>query len=189
MLLLTRPSSSDEFGAWSFIWYLIGLFSLLNGLFPFWATRFAARGKEGTIKTAVLANLILGLIVISVYLPLVSPILSAFNISGAYLFLYLLASLFILDMFLVSVLESCLRVVKPQAIGYGLLIEEIIKVTLAYVFIAVLKQLFLGAIIGLIAGASFQVIFYFWLLKDDLRQKSTVELFEGMAQKLSGVDL
>ena len=74
-------------------------------------------------------------------------------------------------MFLVSVLESCLRVVKPQAIGYGLLIEEIIKVTLAYAFIAILKQLFLGAIIGLIAGASFQAIFYFWLLKDDLRQR------------------
>jgi hypothetical protein len=150
---------------------LIGLFSLLSGLFPFWATRFAARGKEGAIKTAVLANLIVGLIVIAFYLPLVAPILAAFNISNVYLFVYLLASLYILDMFLVSVLESCLRVVKPHAMGYGLLIEEIIKVTLAYAFIAILKQLFLGAVIGLLAGASVQAVFYVWLLKDDLRQR------------------
>ncbi len=199
--MLTRPSSKGEFGAWSFIWYLIGLFALLNGLFPFWATRFAARRKEGAIKTAVLANFILGLIVISVYLPLVAPILNAFNISGTYLFLYLLASLYILDMFLVAVLESCLRVVKPQAIGYGLLIEEIIKVILAFALIAILKQLFIGAIAGLIAGASFQAILYVWLLKNDLRQRiqwsylrewlrsSPVLIYNTVGSQLAGLSL
>jgi O-antigen/teichoic acid export membrane protein len=44
-LLLTRNMNTGEFGVWSFLSYLTGLFGLVNGLFPFWVTRFVAGGK------------------------------------------------------------------------------------------------------------------------------------------------
>jgi O-antigen/teichoic acid export membrane protein len=169
-LLLTRNMSHDQYGVWSFIFAVIGPFTLLSGVFTFWATRFAARGKEGTIKTAVSANLIVGLVAAAVYLPLLAPVMSAFNIGGVYFLVYAIASLQIINTFLIAILEGCLRAVKPQAIGYGLLMEEVVKVTLAYVLIVGLKQLFLGAIISLIVGASVQAVFYVWLLTAYLRQ-------------------
>jgi hypothetical protein len=180
---------------------LVGLFALLSGLFPFWATRFAAREKEGAIKTAVFANLVVGLIVIAFYVPLVTPILSAFNINNSYLPLYLLAAFYIFDQFLVIVFESCIRVVKPHAVGYGLLIEEVTKVALAYVFILILKDIFLGAIVGLIVGASIQAVFYIWVLKDELKQKlelsylrewlrsSPVLIYNTVGSQLGGLTL
>jgi len=170
-LLLTRNMKTpDEFGAWSFIFYLTNFFIILNGVFPFWATRFVARGKEGTTKTAFSANLIIALVSMVVYLVVAAPALNAFSISSIYLFVYALASLQILNMFLIAVLEGCLQAVKPQVKGYGLLIEEIIKVALAFVLIVGLKQLFVGALVSIIVATAAQVVFYMWALKAELKQ-------------------
>jgi hypothetical protein len=162
--------TSEEFGAWSFIFYLIGLFALVNGLFPFWATRFVARGRDGAVKTAVSANLFVGIVAIAAYLSLVSVVLSALHVSSIAPAIYLIAALQILNVYLVAALEACLRSVKPQAAGYGLLIEEIVKVTLAFTIFLGFGQLFLGAIAGIVVGASVQAVFYTWLLKNYLRQ-------------------
>ena len=169
-LLLTRNMPTGKFGIWSAIFYFTSLFILFSNLFPFWATRFVARGKEGATKTAFSANIVLAAISMVIYLIILAPLLSAFNISSTYLPIYAIASLYILDMFLITALEGCLQSIKPQAKGYGLLIEEIVKVILAFVFIVGLKQLFLGAILSIIGGASVQVTFYTWLLKDEFKQ-------------------
>jgi hypothetical protein len=71
----------------------------------------------------------------------------------------------------VNTLEPCLRAKRPQAIGYGLLLEEAVKLSLAYLFIVRLHQLFIGAMLSLILGSSFQTLFYLKLLSKDLRQK------------------
>ncbi len=169
-LLLTRNMTGDEFGAWSFIYYLIGLFVILNVVFPFWATRFVARGKEGAIKTAILANFTIALIATSLYLVSVSIILAVLHVSSVPLVIYLIAAVQIVNNYLITVFEACLRAVKPQATGYGLLIEEVIKVALAYAIYLGTNQLFLGAIAGIVVGASVQAGFYLWLLRDYLRQ-------------------
>jgi O-antigen/teichoic acid export membrane protein len=202
-LLLTRISTKDaaEFGAWSFIFYLVGLFTLLSGVFPFWATRFVARGKEGAIKTGVSANIIFALVAAAIYLPLAAPVMNAFHISNAYLFIYLLAAVQIVNTFLIATFEGCLRSVKPQVIGYGLLIEEIVKVTLAYALVIGLGQLLLGAMISLIMAALVQAIFYSWLLKGELRQamkwnylkewlkSSPVMIYNAVGTQLTGLFL
>jgi hypothetical protein len=68
-------------------------------------------------------------------------------------------------------LESILRAKKPQAIGYGLLIEEITKITLAYILIVGLQQLFLGALLSLIGALIVQALYYLTLTAKDLKQK------------------
>ena len=168
-LLLTRNMSNDEFGAWSFIFYLIGLFAIINGVFPFWATRFVARGKEGAIKTAVSANFIVAVVATFLYLLLVSVVLEVLHVSSVALGIYLIAALQIVNSYLITVFEACLRAVKPQATGYGLLIEEAVKVVLAYGIFLGTGELFLGAIAGIVVGASVQAVFYLWLLRSHLR--------------------
>lgn len=170
-LLLTRNMTKQEYGIWSNIFDFIGYFTLFSGLFPFWVTRFVARGKEGAVKTGLLANLIVGMVSMIIYLPLISSIAGAFNISGVYVALYIVASLQIINLHLIGALESCVRAVKPQAIGYGLLIEEVCKISIAIVVIIGFHQLFLGAMLSLIAAASIQVAYYVRLLVGDLRQR------------------
>ena len=168
-LLLTRNMSNDEFGAWNFIFYLIALFVIINGLFPFWATRFVARGKEGAIKTAVSANFVVGVVAAVLYLLGVSVILEVLHVSSVALGIYFIAAFQIVNMYLVAVFEACLRAVKPQSTGYGLLIEEVVKVVLAYAVFLGTGQLFLGAIAGVVVGASVQAVFYLWVLRSHLR--------------------
>jgi O-antigen/teichoic acid export membrane protein len=170
-LLLTRNMTTAEYGIWSNIFDLMGYFTIVSGLFPFWVTRFVARGREAAIKTGLLANLILALVAVVAYFPLVSLVISASYLSGAYVFAYLVAFMQIINAYMISMLESCLRAVKPQAIGYGLLIEEVCKVTLAYVLVIGTHQLFLGAMMGIIVGASVQAAYYFRLATKHLVQR------------------
>ena len=85
--------------------------------------------------------------------------------TSAYLLIYLLAGLYVFTFYMITVFENILQAVKPQAVGYGLLIEEIVKVAIALVLILALKQLFLGAILGLTVSCVVQVIYYVYLLR------------------------
>jgi O-antigen/teichoic acid export membrane protein len=170
-LLLSRNMTPQQYGIWANIFDLIGYFLLLSGLFPFWTMRFVARRKEGAVKTGLLTNLAVSLVSTAIYLSLTPTLTHALNISGQYVTMYLIASAQIINLHLIVMLESILRAKKPQAIGYGLLIEEITKITLAYILIVRLQQLFLGALLSLIAGVTVQVIYYLTLTAGDLRQK------------------
>jgi hypothetical protein len=177
------------------------MFTLFSGVFPFWATRFIARGKEGAVKSGVFANAIFALVTSVIYLPLVEPIMNAFHVSNAFLFIYLLAALQIVNTFLIGIFEGCLRSLKPQVVGYGLLIEEVVKVTLAYVLIIGFKQLLLGAMVSLIVAASVQAFFYTWLLMGEFRKvikltylkewlkSSPVMIYNAVGTQLTGVVL
>jgi hypothetical protein len=139
--------NTDQYGIWTNIFDYTGYFALFSGVLPFWATRFMARNKEGTVKTSTLAQMSIALISVAIYFPAIVLISRAIG-TEAYLLVYFVAGLFIFNFYLISIFESCLRSMKPQVIGYGLLIEEVVKVTVALVLIVGLGQLFLGAILS-----------------------------------------
>jgi O-antigen/teichoic acid export membrane protein len=170
-LLLTRNMAKQEYGIWANIFDVISYFLLLSGVFPFWTMRFVARHNRGAARTGFLANLVCSVIFMFVYVSLTPFITTAFNISGTYVLMYLLASAQIVNMYLIAVLESVLRAKKPQAIGYGLILEESCKIVLAYLLIVWLQQLFFGALLSLIISASVQVLYYLKLTMKELRQK------------------
>jgi O-antigen/teichoic acid export membrane protein len=169
-LLLTRNMSTSEYGIWTNIFDYTAYFWLFSGVLPFWATRFMARGKEGTVKTSMIAQLVIAFISTLIYLPAVVLISTAIG-TQAYLLIYLIAGLYIFDFYMISIFEGVLRSHRPQVIGYGLLIEELVKVSIAVVFIVGLHQLFLGAILALVVSALVQVIYYVGLLRDEFKQK------------------
>jgi O-antigen/teichoic acid export membrane protein len=197
-LLITRNATREQYGVWSNVFDLLAYFLLLSGAFPFWATRFVARGKEGAVKTGLLANLVLSLVSVVIYIPLV-PLLTGALATGEYIALYLVVSAQMINLYLINVLESCLRAVKPHAIGYGLLIEEAVKVSLAYLLIVKLQLGLLGAMISLIIAVSAQIAYYLKLMSNDLRQKtqwnyvkewlkgSTVNIYYAIGNQISTI--
>lgn len=143
-----------------------------------------ARGKEGTVKTSTIAQLSIALVSTLAYFPAIVLITKAIG-TQFYLLIYLIAGLYIFSFYMVSIFEGVLRSIRPQVIGYGLLVEEAVKVVVALIVIVVLRQLFLGAVLALVVSALVQVVFYVWLLRDEFRQKTNwsylKEWFKGSA--------
>ena len=169
-LLLTRNMTTHQFGIWTNIFDYTGYFLLFSGMLPFWATRFKARGKEGTVKTGALAQLLIALISVAIYLPAIFLISRAIG-TEFYLPIYLITGLYILNTYMIAIFESVLTSMKPQVIGYGFLIEEVVKVIVALVLILGFRQLFLGAILSLVLSVLVQILYYVRLLADEFKQK------------------
>ena len=170
-LLLTRNMTTDQFNIWTNIFDYTGYFLLFNPVVPFWAIRFVARGKDGAVKTSVSAQLTIALASTIIYFPVIVLISKAIGTSS-YLPIYLIAGFYILTFYSITICESIMQCVKPQFVGYGLMIEEIVKVTIALVLILGFKQLFLGAILGLVVSCVVQVFFYLYVLRSYLKQKA-----------------
>jgi hypothetical protein len=132
--------------------------------------RFVARNKEGSVKMGVFANIIISIIATIIYLPLIPLITSLLGISETYLIPYLIASMQMMEVYLITMLEGCLRAKMPQTIGYGLLIEESYKVLLAYILIIKFQQPLIGALLSLITAFTIQNAYYLKLLSKELKQ-------------------
>ena len=171
MLLLTRSMTVSEFGIWTNIFDYTPYFMLIAGVLPFWVIRFTAREKEGITKTAVLSQLLFGVVSTLVYLPAVYFISNAIGTS-VYLPIYLIAGFCVLTYYLITVFESVLQATKPQMTGYGFIIQEIVKVVVALIVILVFKQVFLGAILALVIAPTIQTLFYSYLLRGYFREKT-----------------
>jgi O-antigen/teichoic acid export membrane protein len=170
-LLLTRNTTEAELGIWSNISDLVAYFAILASAFPFWTTRFVARGKEGATKTGVVANLLVAAISAVVYVPMIIIVTSALQVDSKYLILYIIATLQIINLHMINALEASLRAKRPQAVGYGLIVEEFCKIALAYILVVEFQQPLLGVMIGLVLAPLFQSIYYVKLLSDDLKGK------------------
>jgi hypothetical protein len=165
------PEHAAEYGLWFNINDVATYFTLLAGVLPFWAMRFAARRKEGAAKTGLLANLTIAIIAALIYLPLVPLVTSALGISEKYVFLYFIISSQIIELHLLGLLEACLQARTPQTIGYGWLIQQFCKVILGYVLIMQLHEPLLGAVIATMVAFVIQIAYYFRLLAGEFRQK------------------
>lgn len=175
-LLLTRNMSVFQYGIWTNIFDYAAYFTVFSGLFPFWATRFVARGKEGAAKTSSLAQLIMTLAVSAIYLPVIFAIY-VFAVepkieTGVYLPIFLISVLYVFSFYMINVFEAILQSIKPQALGYGFLIEEVVKVGVALVLILGFKQLFLGAMLALVLSMAVQIGYYLYLLHPEFKQKT-----------------
>lgn len=168
-IMITRNVPVEEYGVWTNINIdIIPYFTLVAMVLPFWVMRFVAREHEGSARTGVAANLFLGGISTLIYILLVPFILPLLGIDMSYLPIYLLASVQIIEVYLSAVFQSILRVVKIEALGYGLLLEEAVKVSLAYLLIIRLKTGLQGGMLALICALLSQVLFYIYMARKDL---------------------
>ena len=171
-LLVPAPGTGKTYyDLWFNVNDLTGYFTLMAGVLPFWAMRFATRGKEGSIKTGILANLTISGIATLTYLLLIPLITTALGISQAYLGVYFVVAILILETYFMSILEASLQARMPQAIGYGLIVQQIARVILGYVLIINFHLLLLGAVIANLAAYAPQIFYYLKLLAQELKQR------------------
>jgi len=172
---VARALSKTEYDLWFNINDVTAYFVLLAGVLPFWTMRYVTRDKEGAIKTGFFANLAISGVATLIYLLTIPTVMSALHISTAYLVTYLFVSIQILELYSLGVLESCLQARIPQAVGYGLLVQQFCKVVLGYVLIVQLGQLLLGAVVTTIVAFALQTSYYLKLLAQEMRKRIKIE--------------
>jgi hypothetical protein len=177
MLGRAIAADSPEYAIWGNINTVLPYFTLLAGIVPFWVMRCVARGKEGATKTGLTINLLFSLITTAAYLviiPLILPsLLSEAGVSNpaVYLPFYLIASVQIIEVYLIGLFEPCLQARTPQSVGYGLILQQLFRVITGYVIIIQLGQPLLGALVSTIIALSVQAVYYFKLLAGEFKQR------------------
>jgi len=168
--MIARSTTPQEYGVWFNVNDVLAYFTILAGIMPFWAMRFVARNEKGAAKTGVLANLAISMAATLIYLPLLPLITSALGVKE-YISTYMIITVQIIELHLLNAFEANLRAKKPQTLGYGLLIAEILKVLLGYMLIfgKVLSPLE-GAVISLTLAMAAQITYYLKLHVEDLKQ-------------------
>ena len=169
-IMITRNVPDVEYGVWTNVTNdVVAYFTLLSNVVPFWIIRFFARGYKDSARTGVCANLLLGVISASIYVLIVPFLLPLLHISSDYLPVYLLASIHVIEIYLVSAFQPILRVAKIETLGYGLLLEEIVRVGLGYWFIMHMGMGLQGAMLALICAFLVQVMVYVYIGRENLR--------------------
>jgi O-antigen/teichoic acid export membrane protein len=169
--LVAWSTSEEQYGIWFNINDILAYFTILVGVAPFWVMRFVARGKEGSTKTGFVTNLLISVISTIAYLSFVPFFLPLLGISGNFLPVYFIASLQIVELYVLTLFEGCLQASIPQTIGYGLIVQQIGKVALGYVLIVQLGQPLVGALIATIVAISIQLFYYSRLLAARFKEK------------------
>jgi len=171
-IMITRSVPEAEYGIWANINVdIVTYFTLLSSILPFWIIRFFARGYKDSAKTGVFANLLFGIgsaIIYVIFIPFLLPFL---HISPNYLPIYLLASIQILEIYLISAFQPILRTVRIEILAYGLLIEEITRVILGYWLIINLGMGLYGAMLALISAFFVQFLIYLYASRKFLHGK------------------
>jgi hypothetical protein len=161
ILTLTRNvPTTDGFGVWNNILDLLAWFSLPAYIIPFWAGRFTARGSVESGKTGLATNFIISLIVFPIYLifVLIAAASNILHVSQAQILPYILATLQLIESYLIVALEGILQMKRPQMIGYGSLALEVTKVLVGITLIPWLKLT--GAVSVMVIASFIQIIFY-----------------------------
>lgn len=177
MLGRAIPSDSPEYGIWGNINSFLPIFTIVAGVVPFWVMRCVARGQEGSAKTGLAINLVFSVISTAIYLTII-PIILPSLLSGAgvsnpavYLPFYLIVSVEIVELYVMGNFEPCLQACSPQSVGYGLIVQQVVRTALGYVIMIQLGQPLLGAIVSTIIAFGVQLIYYSKLLSNQLKQR------------------
>jgi O-antigen/teichoic acid export membrane protein len=169
-LMIARSVTQSEYGVYGTLNIIIPYFTILSTAIPFWVMRFVARDKEGAAKTGIVANTVIAAIAMLVYAAFFPLMITTFRLEG-YIMLCGVAVAQIIEFYLIAVLEACLQAQRPHFVGYGLLVGEICKVTLAYIFIIELELSLLGAILSIIIALAIRIAFYFKTIWKELQAK------------------
>jgi O-antigen/teichoic acid export membrane protein len=168
---LLLPTEQYQYNIWFNISDAIAIFTILGGVVPFWVMRYIARGKQGAVKTGIITNLFVAAVISAIYFAMTPLILSVLGISTNFLFIYSIAGLQIVELLMLNVMESCLQAIKPQAVGYGLIIQQVIKLAAGFVLIFLFGLPLLGAVVSILLSFAFQVGFYYSLLLEEMKEK------------------
>jgi hypothetical protein len=169
--MVAWSTTNEQYDIWFNINDVLAYFTILVGVAPFWVMRFVARGKEGATKTGFITNLVVSIISTISYLAFIPFFLPILGITGDFLPVYLIASLQIVELYILTLFEGCLQATTPHTIGYGLLVQQFGKVALGYILIIQMGEPLIGALVATIVSIGIQLFYYFQLLAGQFNQR------------------
>lgn len=167
LTFLTRNVARlEDFGVWGYIMLIVSYITFPNCLVTYWTTRYTARGLK-VAKTSLAANLTLAILGFAVSI-LISPYLAkTVNADPAY---FMIGSLLVPAMYLVSSLQSIAHGSIPHIVGYGFATFEITKVVLGFITIVYMKTGLYGALISVTIAHLIEAIFLLASLRDHVTE-------------------
>jgi O-antigen/teichoic acid export membrane protein len=156
-LVVTRQLTQDEFGTWSLIGVLVSYVLVIQPIINVWITREVARDVDSG-RTALISTSMFSAMGIAVYLVLVLIMGESVDVElGILIFTAILIPVY----FFRNLFAAISLGHKPQLVEYGLLIFEITKIPLGFIFVFYLDWGLMGAIltifISILANLSFLV--------------------------------
>jgi len=146
--MVTRRLKVEEYGLWSVINSLTAILCYPHLLYGYWVTRFIARGVKDAVKT--------GLYLSAIFIISLTPIYILTSMSYIFLFgshttiYFLLGLLYFYCVYFWYYWRSVTRGLAPELWGYGLFLGEIMKVSVGYLLLVILRIGLLGVIFTLI---------------------------------------
>lgn len=166
--MTSRRLSDVEFGLWHYIGVLIQYIVIPGSLTNYWLTRYAGRGfRVG--RTGLILNSIVMFVMIVFYMlfyPFISPPVT--GIENLYVLLFLLVILQIPAEYYAASLSALASGVAPQAIGYGQLVLEPMKLIVGYFLVIRFQWGLAGALLSFIIARYSYAVFLAFYLRGDL---------------------
>lgn len=174
-LIVTRSLSIDDFGLWSLISSILIYVMIFIPIQSFWMTRHVARNEEAVI-TGIGSTGLFSIAAMIIYLGII--LLVAGNTDADFDVL-LLATLMIPVIYFSNILGSSVVGYRPEAVSYGLLVFEFVKIPVGLVLVYWSDMGINGAIITTVLASLSQMSFYLFYLRSKLKEKFHKKLFKN----------
>lgn len=175
--MASRRLSEVEFGLWHYIGVLIQYLVIPGSLTNYWLTRYAGRGfRVG--KTGLALNTVVMIFMICLYMllhPFLSPPVRGFDL---YILTFIMVLLQIPAEYYASLLSALAAGVAPQAMGYGRLVLESMKLIAGYFLILKFNWKLVGALLSFIIARYVYALFLAIYLREDLGGSLDFSLME-----------
>lgn len=173
-LIVTRNLSQEEFGTWSLIGSLIVLVMVFDPISTYWVTRHVARNEKASI-TALGSNMLFSVAAIILYFGI---ILVMTYTTDADFHVLLYSMIMVPLLYMGKEMKGILSGFRPQAVSYGLLVFEVIKIPIGFVTIYWLDLGIQGAITTTILSQSCMIGYYTISIREKLKEKFQWDLFK-----------
>lgn len=183
-LIVTRRLSLEEFGTWSLITNIIFYLLISETIISFWAIRQISRGEE-VGKTTVISSgiFILGMLPFYLALSYILGKLSDADLDA------LIFGVILLPVFFISQTLGGINVThKPQAVSYGLLVFEIVKIPAGLSLVYFLDLGVEGAIISVTFAYLIRIIIQLKFAQPKLKNRFNIKILKRWI-RLSWVSL
>ncbi|RLG81208.1 MAG: hypothetical protein DRO40_10040 [Thermoprotei archaeon] len=163
-IIVTKRLSVEEYGLWGTIFGVTGALSMVYTLWGWWVPRFYARSRRNIVSTCFGLNLLyapiglLCVIALGIYYN---------NLIGWGLEFFILGSALVAINAFIKYFMSIATSSRPYIRGYVNFIKELVRVSLAYILVAILLLRLYGVFITIIVTSIITVISFFTLLKKD----------------------
>jgi len=162
--IITRTLEPEQFGTWNVISGLLIYSVVFDSIISYWSTRETARGINSG-RTAIFGNSLLSIVGIGIYF------VSGF-LFGSYSFIdisfIILAAILIPLRYIQKSISGINNAHKPHVVNTSLLVSEICKVPLGYIFVFQLELGIVGIILAFFGSHIINIIIQLFFAKEKL---------------------